>query len=114
MSENNGQNGPQNQAPQNPGHQNYSNQYHGHPHPGHFHGHPDHQTPLRQIEYKVIHEPCFTESDKVVLLQMVRVYRGWLFIGKVFKAAAVVLGIASGALVAFTNLVEGVGSWPPW
>ena len=72
----------------------------------------DHGTDdLSSIERKAATDPCFTEQEKTVLREMIRVYRGWQFVGKVAKGAIVVVGLIAAALASYKTVISEVKRW---
>lgn len=68
---------------------------------------------LATIEQKAAVDPIFTDAERGTLREMIRVYRGWQFVGKVVKGGTVVVTILAGVIVAISTIVEGA-SWLPW
>lgn len=55
---------------------------------------------LQEIERKACADPCFTDAEKSTIRELIRVYRGWQFFGKIVRGAVVVLGGVAGAVTA--------------
>lgn len=62
---------------------------------------------LNEIQAKAERDPCFTDEEKKVIREIIRVYRGWRFIGKVARAAVVGAGVLAGAATAVVKFFQG-------
>lgn len=72
-----------------------------------------HEGKLEAVEEKAQHASCFTDDEKAVIKEIIRIYRGWLFFVKVIKGTSVVIGGIIGFIAALVALLKGLGLWPP-
>lgn len=68
---------------------------------------------LELLERKLCGDPCFSDEEKAIIRDMIRIFRGWRFIAKVLRGTTVVVG----ALVAFIAAVKSLAGevsniWP--
>lgn len=62
---------------------------------------------LDSIERKTRHDPCFTPLERDIVREIIRVYRGWVFVARVVRGAVVVLG-GTAAAIASVKAITGV------
>jgi len=62
---------------------------------------------LNEIQAKAEADPCFTEEEKRVIREIIRVYRGWRFFGKVVRGLVVAVGTVAAAAAAIVKLLNG-------
>jgi len=66
---------------------------------------------LEDLQRKACSDPCFTDSEKDLIREMIRIYRGWQFVAKVGKGVAVSLGLIAGIIVSWDSIGEAIKSW---
>lgn len=66
---------------------------------------------LSTIERKTQADPCFTEQEKTVLREMIRIYRGWQFVGKAGKGLIVTSGLVAAFLASYKTIIAEVKRW---
>lgn len=62
---------------------------------------------LDSIERKTQHDPCFTSIERDTVREIIRVYRGWVFIARVVRGGVVLLG-GTAAAIASVRAIMGV------
>lgn len=62
---------------------------------------------LNEIQAKAERDPCFTDEEKRVIREIIRVYRGWRFFGKIVRGLVVAVGAVAGAAAAVVKLFNG-------
>lgn len=63
---------------------------------------------LQEIERKACADPCFTDAEKAIIREIIRVYRGWQFVAKVVRGGVVVLGGLAAAIAAIKTIMGGL------
>ena len=66
---------------------------------------------LNTIQRKAASDPCFTEQEKTVLREMIRVYRGWQFVGKAAKGLIVAAGLVAAFLASYKTIIAEIKAW---
>ncbi|MDC8803924.1 hypothetical protein PRZ61_10800 [Halomonas pacifica] len=66
---------------------------------------------LDQLQRKACADPCFTDDEKTLIREMIRVYRGWLFVARVGKGTVVVLGIMAAGIASWGTIGEAIKRW---
>ena len=64
---------------------------------------------LRRIQDKATRDPCFTDDERATIREVIRVYKGWRFFGKIVRGAVVGVGAVAAAAAAVLKLWQGGG-----
>jgi hypothetical protein len=66
---------------------------------------------LDKLERKACGDPCFDDDEKALIREMIRIYRGWVFVARVSKGTVVALGIMAAGIASWGAVGEAVKKW---
>lgn len=68
---------------------------------------PDRDEQLQSIEQRAMQSPAFNAYEKRTIREIIRVYRGWQFVGKIVRVGA----ITTAGIAAFAVSVSKLLGW---
>lgn len=67
----------------------------------------DNTDKIESVGQKALHAPCFTEDEKVIIKEMVAVYRWWKMSVKFFKGGLSLVTLIAAAVAGVVYLYGG-------